>query len=226
MRPASMGNPNDRKHTAPAADDALLSAWANGDESAGEALFEAYFRQVARFFRNKTPDVAEDLIQRTFLALLESRARYRGNGKFRAFLFGVAHNVLREHLRQKRREKQVDFGVDSVTDLCAGPLTVAVKRREQQLLLDALRSIPVDDQVVLELYHVEQMTGVEIAETLQITERAVRSRLYRAKERLAEAAARLAASPRELRDTITDIDAWGASLRDPLGIDVATASVP
>ena len=53
----------------------------------------------------------EDLVQQTFMACVEGRERFRNDSTFRTYLFGVAHNVLRSHLRKRRREgERFDFG--------------------------------------------------------------------------------------------------------------------
>ena len=86
-------------------DDAqLLSAWREGDEDAGEVLFERFYDGLSRFFRNKAGEHAPDLIQRTFLVLLETQGRMREGTTFQAYLFGVARNILLEHYRGKRRD--------------------------------------------------------------------------------------------------------------------------
>ena len=60
-------------------------------------LFDRHADAIARFFENKVRDGAEDLIQATFLRMMEGRERILGES-FRAFMFGIARNVLREHL--------------------------------------------------------------------------------------------------------------------------------
>jgi RNA polymerase sigma-70 factor (ECF subfamily) len=88
----------------------LLRAWADGNKSAGEQLFERHFEAIARFFRNKLTAEAqhEDLIQQTFLGCVEARDRFRGDASFRSFLFAIAHNQLGKHWRSRRRDR-LDF---------------------------------------------------------------------------------------------------------------------
>ena len=96
----------------PPTDLELLEAWRGGDRQAGEALFERHFDAIARFFRNKVDHGIDDLIQRTFLACVESKDQFRGEASFRTFLFAVAHNVLGKHYRSQRRHgDRIDFGV-------------------------------------------------------------------------------------------------------------------
>ena len=131
-----------------ASDRELLERWAAGDQAAGALLFDRYYPPVERFFKNKIVSEAEqdDLVQATFAACLESADRYRGDGAFRSFLFGIAYNVLRRYF-ERARGSRLDFTEVSAVDLAPGPSSVAAIREEQRQVADALRTLPVDSQV-------------------------------------------------------------------------------
>ena len=201
----------------PASDEELLAAWRGGDRRAGEALFERHYAPIARFFRNKVSGDASDLIQRTFLALVESRDRFRGDASFRTFLFAVAHNVLGRHYRQRRRDgDRLDFLAVSAHDLAPSPPSVLARQGEERLLLAALRRIPLDYQIALELYFWERMTAAELAAVVGVPEGTARTRLRRAKQLLARALADLDADPALAQSTISDLERWAAGVRDRL----------
>jgi len=104
--------------------------------------------------------------------------------------------------------------VSSIMDLTPRPSRVVAERREQQLLLAALRAIPVDLQIAVELYYWEGLSGSELAAVLDVPEGTVRSRLRRAREALAARMVELAES-REVADAaLVDFDSWARSLRD------------
>ena len=90
----------------PKSDIDLLDAWRAGDPRAGNELFNRHFDSVCRFFANKAGNEVDDLIQRTFLACVEGRDRFRGDASFRGYLFGVARNVLHARL-----QRLVDVGL-------------------------------------------------------------------------------------------------------------------
>jgi len=90
------------------------------------------------------------------------------------------------------------------------------RRREHQLLLTALRAIPLDLQVALELYYWEQLDGAELAEVLGIPEGTARSRLRRAREAIAEKIAELEGDADPGAASLRDLDAWAAALRTAL----------
>lgn len=206
-------------------DEALLQAWCSGDPSAGETLFERHYESIARFFRNKVGhDTAPDLIQRTFLALIESRSRFRGESSFRTFIFAVAHNVLGRHYRSKRRGgAHLDFATVSVSDLGPSPTAILARRDEERALLAALRRIPLEHQEILELYFWERMKAREIAEILSLPEGTIRTRIRRAKQLLEDAMKAIGTSLEIIESTISGLDRWAAEVRGHL-LDAETPS--
>ncbi len=195
----------------------LLDAWRDGDRKAGEELFERHFDAVARFFRNKVDHGIDDLIQRTFLACVETKDRFRGDSSFRTYLFAVAHNVLGKHFRSKKRHgDKIDFGVTSVFDLSPSPSVIVAKHREQQVLLQALRKIPLENQVVLELYYWEKLSAREVATVVGVPEGTARTRIRRAKQLLEQEMGNLLGNKDQLETTMANLDSWAASLRDQL----------
>ncbi len=198
-----------------ATDMELLEAWRGGDKQAGAALFERYYPSVVRFFRNKVSEQVRDLVQQTFTACLEGRDRIRDTGNFRAYLFATARNVLALHLRGKYRSGEaIDLDKVSIRDLSPGPSSMVARRREHRLLLESLRSIPIDAQVLLELRYWEQLKTVEIGEILAIPHPTVRSRLHRAQQKLKAAMEKLAQSPEELHSTLANLDDWARDCRE------------
>lgn len=194
-----------------------LRAWRAGDRQAGAALFERYYDLVTRFFRNKAGEDSVDLVQETFLRMVRTQERMREGTTFRCYLFGVARMVLLEHYRAKRlKRERLDFMRVSAADFNLTPTSALARAREEQLLLEALRSIPVEMQIVLELYYWENLSGREIAEVVGIPEGTARTRLRRARLRLEDKIKRLARSPVELKSTMTRLDSWAEGLRAQL----------
>ncbi|MEM9457915.1 MAG: sigma-70 family RNA polymerase sigma factor [Myxococcota bacterium] len=204
------------KSTVPEQDFELLERWRGGDQQAGERFFDRHADAVARFFENKVRRGAEDLTQATFLRMLEGLDRMRG-GSVRAFLFGIARNVLREHLRELVRGREIDPASDSMAELAPGPSTVLALRQEHQLMLEGLRALSIDDQILLELSYWERMRSHEIAEVFDLPSSTVRRRLSEARTRLERKMAQLAASPEVLDRTTRHLDSWIADVRQALG---------
>ncbi len=198
------------------ADTELLRRWRGGDEIAGQELFERHFGSVARFFGNKVGEGVDDLIQKTLLACVESRDRFRGEASFRTFLFSVAHNVLGKHFRaKKQRGDRIDFGVTSVHDLGPGPSTIVAGRREQRALLAALTRIPLDLQILLELYYWESMTAAEAGAVVGIPEGTARTRIRRAKQLLGGTLEAMGEGE-GCADARADLENWARAIRTEL----------
>ena len=193
----------------------LLEAWRGGETTAGEALFERHFDAVMRFFRNKIDEGSEDLVQRTFLACVEGKERFEGRSSFRTYLFAVAHNLLRTHFRQKHRNQELDFTQRSVWDVAPAPSTVMARDRTGRLLLDAMRRIPIQSQVALELHYWEGLTAAEIGVVIDVPTGTVKTRIRRARQLLGEAIEALARGE-QLDTSGLDLDTWARSVRQVL----------
>ena len=195
-------------------DDAeLLQAWAAGDRDAGERLYSRHFEAIYRFFRSKLDGDIADLVQRTFLGLLEAAPRFRGSASVRTYVFAIAKNQLHSHCRAKHRERELEFSITSLADLDPTPSTIAIRHAEQRLLLEALRRLPLELQILVELHYWEGLAGPELAEVLELPEGTVRSRLRRAMARLRDELEVLAESRERLESTLSDLDGWARSLR-------------
>jgi RNA polymerase sigma-70 factor (ECF subfamily) len=193
----------------------LLAQWRHGDMAAGEVLFERYYDPIARFFRTRVSGDIADLVQETFVGCVEGRDRMQEGASFRAYIFSVANNVLCQHLRSKYRgDDLVDFDHVSVEDLAPGPISLITRRREQQLLLAALRRISVNDQLLLELRYWQQIRTAEIARTMGLAHGTVRSRLAHARKRLEEAMTELAGSAELLESTRASFEEWARQCRE------------
>jgi RNA polymerase sigma factor (sigma-70 family) len=175
-----------------ASDAELLDDWRAGDAAAGRELFHRHGAAVQRFFRSKLGPDREDLIQRTFLACLESRDRVRDGSSFRTFLLGVARHKLYDHLeRMQGPAGRFDPLVSTAMDLAAASPSAVIAREERRdAVLDAMQRLPIELQLVLELHYWEELETAEIALVLDIPRGTVKTRLMRARERLRELLAR------------------------------------
>ncbi len=173
----------------------LLSAWRGGDTQAGNALCKRHVDALYRFFRTKVSTGAEDLVQHTLTAAVEARDRFAEQGSFKSYLFGIARNLLKAEFRRRMKwERDPDFSSQSIEDCNPSPSTAVREAQQRDLLTRAMRRIPVDYQIALELYYWENLSGPELAGVLGLSEPGIRSRLRRAKEALREAMAGLGAS--------------------------------
>jgi RNA polymerase sigma-70 factor (ECF subfamily) len=157
-------------------DDQLIVDARRGSCEAFEALFERYRGPIWQFFRRRVPEAgrAEELTQDTFVALLEGAHRYEARTAFRAYLFGIAYNLLsadrRKAVHRHTDALDVDLPSSSPSDPDAG---LWVRR--------ALAQLDEEDREILLLREYNELSYQEIADVRQLPLNTVRSRLFRAR---------------------------------------------
>jgi RNA polymerase sigma-70 factor (ECF subfamily) len=159
----------------------LVSAWRAGDPAAGEALLRGCYPAIERFFRNKVGTAAEDLIQQTLVRAIEARERFEGRSSFKAYVLATARHTLYEYLRRLTRAP-IDFTTSSIQALDPSPSQVAAENEEKREVLEALRTLPVEQQVLLELYYWEDLTIAELSEVVGAPAGTIKRRLHTARE--------------------------------------------
>lgn len=164
----------------------LLKRWRRGDALAGNELFRRHFQAVYRFFRDKVSGNEDELIQATFFACVRARDQFREDCSFRAYLFTLARNELYQHIRLEARRGKLDFGVTSLADLGPSPSRVLDMDQQRAQLTHALRQLPLQQQLLIELHYWEDMRPAELAEIFEITQTTARVWLHRARQALRE----------------------------------------
>lgn len=173
----------------PETDIALLDAWRRGDSRAGSRLVARHFPSLYRFFSTKVGNGndVDDLIQSTVMRLVSRRDDFDERVRFRSWLFGIAYNVIHEYYRRAAMKGRVDNIEDlELADPGDKPDELLEGVESRHRLLRALRSLSVDEQVIIELYYWERMTLAEISEILGLNMNTVAGRIRRARKRLAE----------------------------------------
>ena len=188
--------------------DHLYRAWTQGDEQAGRQLIGRLINGIHRFIRSMIsgPDV-DDAVQEVFARLAKRARSGAGIDNVKAFASGVARNVVREQLRARSRHP-VDFSQRSLADLCPGQSENMLKNEEHHLLLKALHRMPVDDQLLIGLRYWQQLSTKALAQLLKIKPSTLRTQLQRARLRLEQLIAELAASPEARESTMGSLNAW------------------
>ena len=205
----------------PTTDRELLQAWAEGDQASGQTLVKRHLGALYGFFRNKLDGEIDDIVQRTFLGCIEALTSFRHDASFRTFLFAIARNKLLMELRSRyRRPEHVDGSTESVFDLgCDGEPSLPRSmdgRREQILLLRALRRLPIDDQIALELFYWEGLSSREIGDVLERPDATVRTQLRRARLRLESLIDTLSPDASLATSTTDGFDLWVDRVRDAM----------
>lgn len=187
---------------------ALLDRWIAGEAAAGNQLFKQYFPQLYRFFAHKTDGEIDDLVQETFMACTQSRETFHRQSSFRTYLFAIARYVLLGYWR-KRAAAVNGVSVDelSIASLSTSAGSRLAGHEDRVRLLEALRTLPMDLQLLLELYYWQDLDRDRLAEIFEVETATIGSRLFRARKQLMERLASVAPSDASL-------DAWARSLSD------------
>lgn len=189
----------------PPSDAELLNAWRSGDRAAGEQLFRRHEPRVSNFIGRHIADEddAADVLQRTFLGCIETRKPYEGRSSVRTYLYAIAKNkIFTLYAERKKIRRIAEIGEMHDEEFGPEPDLFLERAEQDRLVFKAMRRIPLNMQIALELRIWEGLKGREIAEVLGISHDTVRSRLGRAKQRLTEKIKELADSP-ELLESVT-----------------------
>jgi RNA polymerase sigma-70 factor (ECF subfamily) len=169
-------------------DEALLAACALGDRAALGALYDRLSPHLWRFLSRAAGDQLEeleDLVQATFIAVYTSAATFKGTALVRTWVFGIAANVRRRHVRDQVRRRAALERLSRLSALSSERPDESVE--QQQLMLrmrEALSALPHDLHVALRMCDLEDISGREAAAVLQIPEGTLYRRVHEARRAL------------------------------------------
>jgi RNA polymerase sigma-70 factor (ECF subfamily) len=160
--------------------DRTLVEWARRDSQAFTAHYDRYFDAIYGYCLSQIhdPDAAEDLASQTFLKALAALPFYVENGRFRSWLFSIAHNCVLDAIKKTRTSSRLE-DASWVADSASGPEERAIGAIETAWLDDVIARLPRDDQLVIELRRAG-LTGSEIATVLGVSHEAAKKRQLRA----------------------------------------------
>lgn len=162
----------------------LIVRWQNGDAAAGSTLVRDLFPRVVRMLRGKvTEDVVQDLAQQAFVELSKGLSKVDPDRDIAPLLFTIARRQLLHHHRHARRHP-VDPLRTTAETLVPTPSQVAHGKQVREILSTALRQLPLDAQLCLELRYWEKQPLESIAEVLGTSVGATKMRLLRARKDL------------------------------------------
>jgi len=169
-----------------------------GSYEAFEQLVTRYEKKIYRLGLNLTgsPEDAEDMLQETFLKAFEHLPNFREDSRFYTWIVRIAINQGLMKLRKRRSSKEVqmdDIANDDgeiipreFADWRPNPEQELERTELETILQNAARSLPMTFRTVFLLRDVEGLSTEETAEMLNLSEGAVKARLFRARLRLRE----------------------------------------
>jgi RNA polymerase sigma factor (sigma-70 family) len=168
-------------------DHELLQMVRRGDPSGTEALFEKYSGPLLRFADRMLGNrgEAEEAAQEVFVKMISRAETYDGRASVSSWLFAICANACRDRLRRRRRAVVVPL--DAVAEPPSGEQSADSRiqdRQRRHAVRRALSHLSEEQREALLLARYEGMPYAEIARVLEISEGAVKTRIFRAMETL------------------------------------------
>ncbi len=157
------------------------------DDAARRALFEEYYRRTYAvvFGILRSRESAEDITQDAFIKAFENMHRLREQEKFGSWLAVIASNLARNYLKREKRVLYTDdLAQFSAAGGCADTEEEVLREFEIERVRAAIRLLPPDHYQVVVLQYYYDLKVEEIAQMLQISTGTVKSRLFRARQKL------------------------------------------
>ncbi|MGI6358752.1 MAG: sigma-70 family RNA polymerase sigma factor [Bacillota bacterium] len=176
-------------------DERLVELFQTGDSQAFDMLIERYQTKVYNMALRLTGEQqdAYDLAQEVFLKVYRYLAQFRSQSTFSTWLYRIVTNSFYDEMRKKKRRPTVVVSLDETIETSDGEITrelpssdsgpeeLSLQHELQQLVQQALRSLPEDYRVVLVLRDLESHSYDEIAQILDLNLGTVKSRISRAR---------------------------------------------
>lgn len=171
----------------------LISQCLAGDENAIEMLVRQHETAVFRLALSIVGDTAEanEITQETFISALRALASYREEKSFKAWLYTIALNHSRSHLRKRKSLARLSNILKSVLHIESQkqvlPEDAIVQNESEAMLWNTLNQLDERFRTVVVLRYFHELSIAEISEILSVNEGTIHSRLHSAREKLRDA---------------------------------------
>lgn len=160
-------------------DEALVELYAYGNNSAFDVLLNRYEKSIHSyiFYIVRNHDLTEDIFQETFLKVIMTikQGRYTDNGKFKAWIMRIAHNLIIDNFRQERNENTIsndEAEIDLLNDMKLCESNIEDEMLQEQIYLDIkklVKHLPDNQREVLEMRYYHDMSFKEIADVTGVS---------------------------------------------------------
>jgi RNA polymerase sigma-70 factor (ECF subfamily) len=179
-------------------DQQLVERAQRGDKRAFELLVEKYQRKLARLVSRlvRDPGEAEDVTQEAFIKAYRALPSFRGDSAFYTWLYRIGINTAKNYLvaMGRRAPTSTDVEAEEAEGYDSGELLRDINTPESLLLSKeigstvnaAIEALPEELRSAIQLRELEGMSYEEIAKLMDCPIGTVRSRIFRAREAIAE----------------------------------------
>ncbi len=164
----------------------LMEAAAVGDVDSFDALYRRHAGVIGGRLRRRCGDreLAEEVLQDTFLAVWNGAAQWNGRGAVRAWIWGIAVRRLADGLRHRSRQRDTAAWHEEAVPSAEDDVLLGL---QYGVLGEALDLLPPDLQLVVQATILHQLTTRETAGLLGIPPGTVKTRMMRARAKLKQA---------------------------------------
>ena len=167
-------------------EEAIIRRCLEGDANSYSTLVDRYKAMVYNLAYRMVgdEDTAKDLAQESFIAAYSGLAQFRFGSKFSSWLYSIALNKCRDHLRMIKETVSTDEIADLIPDGSISPERAAAAGQDKDLLQRALNELPADYREVLVLKHIEELSYEDISTITGAGIPALKVRAHRGREML------------------------------------------
>lgn len=164
----------------------LLEAMTKGNVQALNDFYGRYAPMLLGFLNARTGNrqLAEEVLQDVMLAVWDNANKFEARSKVKTWVLTIARNRAINATRRKQLPIINLNDIFSLKSEDTGPTEAFERAEKYDKVRAAIQHLPEGQREVLVLVFYHQLTGVEVAEVLDISEGTVKSRLHRAKENL------------------------------------------
>jgi RNA polymerase sigma-70 factor, ECF subfamily len=168
----------------------LISDCIAGDEQSIETLVRQYETDVFRLALSIVGEIGEanEVTQETFIAALKSLGTYREKSSFKAWLFTIAVNTSRSHLRKRKALERLRVTLTAVFQVNsqkqALPEDLVIQNETEAVIWNSLNKLDERHRMVVVLRYFHELSISEISEILSVNKGTIHSRLHNAREKL------------------------------------------
>ncbi len=198
---AVLGMPRSPAHEQ--TDEGLMAMLSGGQDNALAELVRRYQNDVFRFCLHylKNVEVAKETAQETFLRVYAARDRFDVERKFKPWMLCIARNLCLNEIKRKKTvqmetlEEYASAAREESGEVHAiavdGPSDLLMAEERRRMLLTMLGTLPAEAREIVHLRYFQRLSAREIAETMDSTEGAIRTRLHRILKQLHESCVHL-----------------------------------
>lgn len=162
----------------------LISLCQNGNKSAFQELITKYHPLIFRYLIKLAGNyqIAEDLTQDTFLKVIKNIDKFElgGKAKFSTYIITIAKNCYIDEFRKGMRTKNI-YTIDEsfeIEDINIDVENSVINKLHGLGIIDKMGSLPEEQQVVIKLKYIEELTLKEIGEILNLEPKTIKSRIH------------------------------------------------